>query len=150
MRTHKSFIGILLITVLFVLAGCGAAHQITEGQPPPPVTGTFTNASLNGSYAFLISGSSSGFYSIAGTLQANGSGMITAGTVDINSPGTSTLANNIAVTGTYIVQADGRTTATLNSTAGNFVIDSISRIFHRRDRRLFRVQHAWRRSQRKF
>lgn len=125
MRTHKPLLGILLITVLFVLAGCAAGNKITEGQPPPPVTGTFTNASLNGSYAFLIRGSSSGFYSIAGTLQANGSGSITAGTVDINSPGTSTLANNVVVTGTYAVQADGRTTATLNSTAGNFIIDFV-------------------------
>jgi hypothetical protein len=125
MRNHNPLIAILLIAVLFVLAGCGAGHQLTEGQPPPPVTGTFTNASLNGSYAFLIRGSSSGFYSIAGTILANGSGSITAGTVDINSPGTSTLANDVAVTGTYTVQADGRTTATLNSTAGNFVIDFV-------------------------
>lgn len=125
MRTNKPFISILLITVLFVLAGCAAGTKIVIGQPPPPVTGTFTNATLTGTYAFLIRGSSSGFYSIAGTIQANGSGSITAGTVDINSPGTSTLANNVAVTGTYIVQADGRTTATLNSTAGNFVIDFV-------------------------
>jgi hypothetical protein len=125
MRTHSPLVAILLLTVLIVLAGCGAGHQITEGQPPAPVTGTFTNATLNGSYAFLIRGSSSGFYSIAGTLLANGSGAITAGTVDINSPGTSALANNVAVTGTYTVQADGRTTATLNSAAGNFVIDFV-------------------------
>jgi hypothetical protein len=125
MRNHNPLIAILFITVLCVLTGCAAGHQITEGQTPPPVTGSFTNATLNGSYAFLIRGSSSGFYSIAGTIQANGSGMITAGTVDINSPGTSTLANNVSVTGTYTVQADGRTTATLNSTAGNFVLDFV-------------------------
>jgi hypothetical protein len=125
MRTHNPLIAILLATVLLVLAGCGAGIKLTSGQPPPPVTGAFTNATLNGSYAFLIRGTNTGFYSIAGSLQANGAGVITAGTVDINSPGTAVLANNVAVTGTYTVQADGRTTATLNSTAGNFVIDFI-------------------------
>ena len=125
MRTHNRFIGILLITVLFVFTGCGAGIKLTSGQPPAPVTGAFTNASLNGSYAFLIRGTNSGFYSIAGSLQANGNGAITTGTVDINSPGTGVLANNVAVTGTYSVQADGRTTATLISTAGNFVIDFV-------------------------
>jgi hypothetical protein len=125
MRTHNPLIAILLITVLFVLAGCGAGIKVSSGTPPPPVTGSFTNSSLNGSYAFLIRGSNSGFYSVAGTLLANGSGSITGGTIDVNSPGTSTLANNVAVTGTYTVQADGRTTATLNSSAGNFVIDFV-------------------------
>jgi hypothetical protein len=125
MRNHNPLTVILLITILIVLTGCAAGQRIVNGQPPPPVTGTFTNSTLNGSYAFLIRGSNSGFYSVAGTLQANGAGAITGGTVDINSPGTSTLANNVAVTGTYIVQADGRTTATLNTASGNFVIDFV-------------------------
>jgi hypothetical protein len=125
MQTHKSFVGILLITVLIVLAGCGAGIKVSSGPPTPPVTGTFTNASLNGNYAFLIRGANTGFYSVGGTLAANGSGSITGGTIDVNSPGTSTLANNVAVTGSYTVQADGRTTASLVSSAGNFVIDFV-------------------------
>jgi len=125
MRTHKSLFSVLILFFLVILSGCGAGIHLVSGNPPPTVTGTFTNASLNGSYAFLIRGTNSGFYSIAGSLQANGAGAITAGTADINSPGTGVLANNVAVTGTYSVQADGRTTATLTSTAGNFVIDFV-------------------------
>jgi hypothetical protein len=125
MRTRNPFIGLVLITLVIALAGCGAGIRVTNGQPPPPVTGAYTNASLNGSYAFLIRGTNTGFFSVAGSFQANGAGMITAGTEDINSPGTGVLMNNVAITGTYTVLADGRTTATITSPAGNFAIDFV-------------------------
>jgi len=99
--------------------------QFTTGNPPPPVTGPYTNANLSGSYAFLIRGTNTSFFSIAGSFQANGAGVITAGTEDINSPGTGILMNNVAITGTYAVLADGRTTATITSAAGNFVLDFV-------------------------
>jgi hypothetical protein len=124
MRSHKSLLGVLVLSLAVILAGCGSG-KFTMGQNPPPVTGTFTNASLNGSYAFLIRGTITGFFSIAGSFQANGAGVITAGTEDINSPGTGILMNNVAITGTYVVLADGRTTANITSPAGNFVIDFI-------------------------
>ena len=125
MRTHNPLIGLVLITFLIVLTGCGAGIKVTNGQPPPTVSGPYTNANLNGSYAFLISGTNTGFFSIAGSFQANGAGMITAGTEDINSPGTGVLMNNVAITGTYVVLADGRTTANITSPAGNFVLDFV-------------------------
>ena len=79
--------------------------------------GNFTNSSLNGAYAFAFSGTNLAtgvFFTMAGSLQANGSGTITGGTIDINSPGSAVpLLTNASLTGTYIVHADGRGAATL-------------------------------------
>jgi hypothetical protein len=125
MRTRNLLVGAVLTIFLITLGGCAAGNHLVNGQPPPPVTGPYTNSNLNGSYAFLIRGTNTGFFSIAGTFQANGAGMITAGTEDINSPGTGVLMNNVSITGTYSVLADGRTTANIISPAGNFVLDFV-------------------------
>ena len=125
MRIHKSVSVVLVLSLLAILSSCGGVNHLTNGQGPAPVSGSYTNANLNGSYAFLIRGTNTAFFSVAGTFQANGAGMITSGTEDINSPGTSVLMNNVAITGTYAVLADGRTTASITSAAGNFVLDFI-------------------------
>jgi hypothetical protein len=125
MRTRNLLVGVVLIIFLIALGGCAAGTRIVNGQPPPTVSGSYTNANLNGSYAFLIRGTNTGFFSVAGNFQANGAGMITAGTEDINSPGTSIVMNNVAITGTYTVLADGRATANIVSPAGNFTLDFI-------------------------
>lgn len=125
MRIHNSLIGVVFIVFLVTLAGCAAGTKLTNGQPPPTVSGPYTNANLNGSYAFLIRGTNTGFFSVAGSFQANGAGMITAGVEDIDSPGTSVVMNNVAISGTYTVLADGRTTANIVSPAGNFVLDFV-------------------------
>src|SRR5262249_4510543 len=62
-----------------------------------------------------------GFFTMAGSFQANGSGNITGGTLDINSPGTVGVLTNLPLTGTYIVHADGRGAATLNPSGSNSV-----------------------------
>jgi hypothetical protein len=125
MRNHKSLLSVFVLSMLGILSGCGASGTFTVGQNPPPVTGPYSNSNLNGSYAFLIRGTNTAFFSVAGSFQANGAGVITAGTEDINSPGTGILMNNVAITGTYTVLADGRTTATITSAAGNFVLDFV-------------------------
>jgi hypothetical protein len=125
MRTHKLFFSVFVLSLVAILSGCGSSVTFTAGQNPPPVTGPYTNANLNGTYAFLIRGTNTSFFTIAGSFQANGAGMITGGVEDINSPGTANVVNNVAITGTYSVLADGRTTATINSTAGNFVLDFV-------------------------
>jgi hypothetical protein len=76
------------------------------------VTIQFSNASVQGMYAFSVSGA-------AGTFQANGSGTITNGTEDFNGS-TGTFAN-LAFTGSYSIGADGRGSATVMSTLGTTV-----------------------------
>jgi hypothetical protein len=99
-----------------MIPGCGGGPS-TSGPAP----GGFTNANLNGTYAFALSGTNNiagTFFSVAGSFQANGNGTITGGTEDINSPGTSAgVAQSVPITGTYFVRSDGRTTATLTSTS---------------------------------
>ncbi len=90
------------------------------------VTIVFSNASVNGRYAFSFSGSdAAGEFFIAGSFQADGSGNITSGIEDLNH-GTGVFTN-LAFTGTYSVGADGRGSATTTSSQGTstfrFVLD---------------------------
>jgi len=108
-----------VIAVLAVFTGCGGGSL---SFPPPQ--GTFTNASLNGPFAFSYTGSDGrGFLAVAGSFQADGAGHITAGMQDINSG--FGIFTNSPVTGTYAVRADGRGSANLNSPAGNTTIDFV-------------------------
>jgi len=75
------FGALVMLGWLVALAGCGGSSAFA----PPPV-GTFNNASFNGAYAFSFSGTNSlGFFSMAGSLQADGNGHIIAGVEDVNS-----------------------------------------------------------------
>ncbi len=110
-------IGFLALATLFILFAAGCGGSSVNSTPTP--TGGFSNANINGTYAFSFSGNdANGFFAIAGSLAANGSGVITSGVMDINrvpSPLT-----NIALTGTYNTRSDGRGVVTLNSSAGTF------------------------------
>ena len=102
-------------------AACGGGTAIT---PPPPM-GKFTNASLNGTYAFMtsgevITGSSAIPMTRAGSFTADGSGHISGGIEDVNTFGAPSTANAIAG-GSYTVNADGRGTLTLNFASGNSI-----------------------------
>jgi hypothetical protein len=124
MRARKLLPLFLATLSLTVLAGCGGMNS-NAGLPQ----GNFTNASLSGSYAFAFSGTNlvtGRFFTIAGSFQANGSGAITGGTIDINNPGGTSLMN-AALTGTYIVHADGRGSAILTAAgaANNVNIDFV-------------------------
>jgi hypothetical protein len=122
MAVHKPFS--LLIAVLAVFAiftGCGGGGNSLSFPPPQ---GPFTNASLSGPFAFSYTGSDGrGFLAAAGSFQADGAGHITAGLQDINSG--FGIFTNSPITGTYTVRSDGRGSATLNSPAGNTVIDFV-------------------------
>lgn len=105
------------VVLLLVLAGCGGSTN----NPTPH--GPFTNASINGTYAVSFSGGdTAGFFAAAGSIQVDGTGNITAGTLDVNRVGANGVPQpvNGPVTGTYAVRPDGRGAATLNSSAGNF------------------------------
>jgi hypothetical protein len=117
MQVSKRF-GFVAVATLFLMfvAGCGGNSSST-----PTPTGGFTNANINGAYAFSFSGNdANGFFAVAGTLTANGSGAISSGVIDINRAGGP--LTNISLTGTYNTRADGRGVATLNTAAGTFNI----------------------------
>jgi hypothetical protein len=105
---------------LMIVAGCGGGSKLTFPTPQ----GTFTNANLNGSFAFSYIGSDQGgFLAVAGSFVADGAGHITSGTQDINSG--AGISTNVASSGTYLVRSDGRGTITLNSPAGNSTLDFV-------------------------
>jgi hypothetical protein len=105
---------------LVMVAGCGGGNSINF----PPPQGGFTNANLNGPFAFSYTGSDAGgFLAVAGSFVADGAGHITSGTQDINSG--AAVSTNVATSGTYLVRSDGRGTITLNSPAGNSTLDFV-------------------------
>jgi len=121
MPANKRFSLFLALTVaLVIITGCGGGTSLSF---PPPV-GSFTNANLSGPFAFSYTGSdASGFLAVAGSFVADGAGNLTSGTQDINSG--LGVRTNAAITGTYVVRADGRGTANLNSPAGNTTLDFV-------------------------
>jgi hypothetical protein len=114
---------VLLAAVLLasLTAACGNSGTSVVGPPPPPPTGNFSNASLKGQYAFLMSGTElcSGlrsFFARAGSFTADGGGHITGGLEDINAcTGVFTLQ---FTNSTYSITADGRGTLSLTNTTG--------------------------------
>ena len=121
MQANKRFSLFLALTVaLVIITGCGGGTSLSF---PPPV-GSFTNANLSGPFAFSYTGSdASGFLAVAGSFVADGAGNLNSGTQDINSG--LGVRTNAAITGTYVVRADGRGTANLNSPAGNTTLDFV-------------------------
>jgi hypothetical protein len=89
--------------------------QNTSGSARATIT--FSNASLQGSYAFFISGSNgTGPFAVAGSFQADGNGNLTSGVEDVNDSGTVT--TNVSLTGAYSVGPDGRGTAQIVASSG--------------------------------
>ena len=83
-----------------------------------------STGSVSGPLAFTLGGAaSSGIpFVVGGVLSTDGSGHVTSGTQDINNNGG--ITQNVAITGTYSVGADGRGFLTLNGSSGttNFII----------------------------
>src|SRR4029077_3924653 len=83
---------------------------------PPPSVG-FSNSSLNGQYAFEMSGEdlNGGLIARVGSFSANGSGTITAAVEDVNDAGNFSTVQFTG--GTYSIGSDGRGTLTLTGGA---------------------------------
>jgi hypothetical protein len=108
MRKNYLLAGLFSLVALLMLSGCGGSST-----PKPMVVGSFTNASLSGSYVFTANGvNGGGIFTLLGILQADGNGGISSGRTFYNSASTGS-AGNFSLTGTYSVAADGRTTVNL-------------------------------------
>lgn len=86
-------------------------------------SGTFSNASLNGAYAFAGVGDTINTligFNMAGRFNADGSGNISAGNLDQVIDGVaSNPSSPVTFTGTYTVAGTGRADVTLNTDVGN-------------------------------
>jgi hypothetical protein len=114
----------IILSALAILAGCSSSSNTAT----PPPTGKFSASNLNGSYAFSAIGTSAAGapFSLAGSLQANGNGSITGGTVDLNDASSTAPLSAIAITGgSYTVTADGRGRATLNAGQASIILDFV-------------------------
>lgn len=114
----KRLLSGLAIAAAFWMAACGGGgFTIT---PPPPV-GNFSNASLNGQYAFVTNGEVFAGATVnplarVGSFVADGKGGITAGVedTDLGTNAGATPSGALAISGgSYTVGADGRGTLTL-------------------------------------
>jgi len=121
----RNWIGLFIVlSALAVLAACGSGNSVTVPVAPP--SGGFSKSNLNGTYVFSVSGTdvNGAPYAMVGTLNANGSGGITGGTLDLNdaafassSPVVSPAANvSITSSSSYSVGVDGRGQAKLVAT----------------------------------
>jgi hypothetical protein len=115
--SNRLFLPVIVTTLAF-LAGCGSSSP--KAVPPP--SGGFSNSNLTGTYVFSVSGTdvNGAAYAMVGTFTAdgsggNGTGGISAGTIDVNDEVFSTaVANSPLGSGSsYTVGVDGRGKATL-------------------------------------
>jgi hypothetical protein len=108
-----------LLLALFVAAfdaGCSSGGSTT--LPPPPPLG-FSNASLKGQYAFLMTGQAGdgSFLARIGTFVADGSGGISGGT-ELVRTASNGLQQLTFSTSNYQVQSDGRGAINLTNLTG--------------------------------
>lgn len=84
----------------------------------------FSNSTLNGQYAFFMDGFDTAFKSRTGTFIPDGNGNLRQDQVATSFfPPTAATSSQSSLTGTYSVQANGRTTVTVPTSSGN--IDSV-------------------------
>jgi hypothetical protein len=123
----KRIFAAVTIALAGFLAACGGSgSNIT----PPPPTGNFSNASLDGQYAFSMSGvdlNSGAYIARIGSLAADGQGHITSGLEDVLDLGSGGPASMVTFSnGTYQIQANGRGLIVLNVTGGGSLQVSVS------------------------
>jgi hypothetical protein len=103
-----------LLAIAYIACACGGGGTISANPAPGPAPGPYSAASLNGTYAFALSGTDSGgFFVRVGSFSANGSGTVAGGVQDLNSgriPGSTTLT---VTSGSYSIQSNGKGTLTL-------------------------------------
>ena len=110
--------GISSFTVLVTDSTTPTKQTDTQNLSITIATAGANNAVLKGNYAFLLSGydASGNRVTVGGSFVADGSGIITSGTEDINAAA-STPAPGLTFTGTYSVGTDNRGTITITNSA---------------------------------
>jgi hypothetical protein len=108
------------LALAFLVAACGGGSSGISANPAPtPAAGPYSNASLNGTYAFEMSGQDSGgAFARVGSFTVNGSGAVSGGVEDVNSssnPGATTLS---FTSGSYSIQSNGKGTLSLTNSTG--------------------------------
>ena len=107
----------LLITVLVAVFAASCSGSGSSVTPPPP-TGGFSNSSLKGQYAFIMTGQApDGFIARIGSFTSDGSGGITGG-LELVSTATNALQILQFNASNYAVQADGRGAINLTNVTG--------------------------------
>ena len=118
---------------IFVVVGCSSGSNSSSNPitNPPPVSGQtmYSNAALSGTYSISMSlppgtatGSGSTVIPIAGTMQFDGNGNITGGSIQYPVPGLAAdQTRQYSMKGTYSVSssASGTATLTFTQTGGN-------------------------------
>lgn len=111
---YLALVGTAILTAMAAACGGGGSTP----APPAPPSGPYSASSLNGTYAFVLSGQDGrGFFTRAGSFAANGAGGITGGVQDFNSgiiPGATTLA---ITGGSYTIDTNGKGTLSLIDSA---------------------------------
>jgi hypothetical protein len=119
--------------VLYMISAGNAVLQettasiVAHGSLTQPQGGPFSSASLSGSYALSLAGQNAAKQEedIVGQLSANGTGNVTAASLDINNFGTLTTGQTAIGTYTAVAASSGRTTVLLNPTR-NLVLYLVS------------------------
>jgi hypothetical protein len=135
---QRLLLGGALLLGSFAAACGGGGRTVTPTPPPGPgPQGNFSLASLNGTYAFSMSGTDNSIFGnpIAriGSFHADGQGNITMAIEDVNDSGSfSTFNFTAAPASTYTMSADGQGTLTLShpdsanpSVADNFTFSIV-------------------------
>jgi hypothetical protein len=127
MSVRSGIVLLLALSTLSLLVGCGSSSPTAQAPP----SGGFSKSNFKGTYVFSISGtdansSTESFFSMVGTIAADGNGNITGGTVDINDPniGGVFLAQTVSPN-KYTISQDGRGKGTLATPEGNFTLDFV-------------------------
>jgi hypothetical protein len=108
---------LLALVVASFTAACSGGGSTT--LPPPPPLG-FSNSSLKGQYAFIMTGQASDtfFFARIGTFIADGNGNIQGGTEIVNTATNGFQQLSFSANTAYQVNADGRGAITLLNSSG--------------------------------
>jgi hypothetical protein len=122
-RRNQIFLPLLAaVAIAIAISGCSSTNSSSVHTP----TGNYGNGDFSGLYALSVSGilNGTGFFTAAGSIQADGDGHITGGVLDCN--GVSGPLLDMPITsGGYSITLDGRGQATLITASTSISLDFV-------------------------